>query len=220
VKTTARVFIGGPAELPPDRHPTGFYKQEITTACQLGPEGLAGDHHADRRVHGGPERAVNHYPAEHLAWWPERFPTAAPRFVPGAFGENLSTEGWLEGDVALGDRFRLGTALIEVAQPRLPCWKVDRRFDVDGMARAMVETGCTGWLYRVIEPGTVEPGAALERCTSHPQRLTIDELWALHREPQADPERMALAAEMPELAAAWRDRFHQRVVWLQRQGRA
>nr|WP_242464178.1 MOSC domain-containing protein [Halorhodospira halophila] len=212
-------MVGGPGELPPDRHPTGFYKQEVQAPCWLGPEGLDGDHHADRRVHGGPERAVNHYPAEHLPGWAHQFPVAAGRFVPGAFGENLSTEGWLETGVAVGDRFRLGAALIEVAQPRLPCWKVDRRFDVEGMARAMVETGRTGWLYRVIEPGTVEPGATLERCSVHPQRLTIDELWGLHREPRADRQRMALAAEMPELAAAWRERFRQRVAWLERQGR-
>ncbi len=218
--TETAIFFGGPGQLPPERHPTGFYKVRIQEPVTVGREGLVGDHQADRRVHGGPDRAVNHYPADHLPAWQAAYPAAAERFVPGAFGENLSTLGWLERNVAIGDRFALGDCLLEVAQPRFPCWKVDRRFDCNQLARAMMESGRSGWLYRVIEPGTIRDGDRLERVARHPAQLTVDELWDLHREPRASMERMGLAAELPELAAAWRDRFSQRLEWLRRQRNA
>ncbi|MEO0462177.1 MAG: MOSC domain-containing protein [Pseudomonadota bacterium] len=133
---------------------------------QLLKEGLAPDEQADRRVHGGPEKAVHLYPLDHHAIWRNELSDAAAVALldePGTFGSNLAVSGLTEADVCIGDRFRLGSALIEANQPRQPCWKVDHRFGVKGMTARIVATGRSGWYFRVLEIGDVQAGDALER---------------------------------------------------------
>ena len=120
-------FIGGIRPLPDSGRPTGIYKQAVTAALELGPEGFTGDHQADRRVHGGPDKAVHLYPARHYGQLVQRFPEAAGQLVAGSLGENLSTADLDESDVRVGDIWRLGDARLQVCQPRSPCWKIDDR---------------------------------------------------------------------------------------------
>lgn len=126
-------------------------------------EGLAPDEQADRRVHGGPEMALHLYPLDHHAFWQEELGGGDLLDEPGAFGSNLAVRGMLESDVHIGDRFRLGSALIEVSQPRQPCWKIEHRFGHKGMVARIIETGRSGWYFRVLEPGEVQAGDAIER---------------------------------------------------------
>ena len=117
--------------------------------------GIAGDEQGDPRVHGGPDKAVHHYPADHYARWRADVGAHPLLEAPGAFGENISTHDVTEASVHLGDRFRLGTALVEVSQSRQPCWKLSDRFAIADMARRVQDSGRTGWYYRVLEEGVV-----------------------------------------------------------------
>ncbi|MGE7154888.1 MOSC domain-containing protein [Methylorubrum rhodesianum] len=138
-------------------------KTAVRGPVAVGPLGLAGDAQADRRVHGGPEKAVHHYALDHAAAWRADLP-GLPDLLerPGAFGENFSTVGLTERDVCVGDLWRAGSALLQVSQARQPCFKLNLRFAVPDMARRVQASGRTGWYYRVIEEGIVSAGDALE----------------------------------------------------------
>ncbi len=131
-------------------------------ALGVTPVGLEGDEQGDLRVHGGIEKAIHHYPREHYAAWIAELGEHPLLMQAGAFGENFSTSGWSEADVCLGDRVRAGTALLEVSQGRMPCWKLNDRFEVAGMSLRVQESGRTGWYYRVLEEGVVAAGDILQ----------------------------------------------------------
>ncbi|MFN3862949.1 MAG: MOSC domain-containing protein [Erythrobacter sp.] len=152
---TARPFNG--AQL------SAIVKRPRDGAVQVLAEGLAPDEQADRRVHGGPEMALHLYPLDHHAWWRGQIGDHPALDEPGGFGSNLAVSGLTEDMVHIGDRFRLGTALIEVSQPRQPCWKIEHRFGHRGMVARIIESGRSGWYFRVIEPGEVRAGDSLER---------------------------------------------------------
>lgn len=172
-------------------------------AAWLGQEGLLGDAQADRRVHGGPDKALHQYPVAHYIRLAGAFPDARDLLVPGSIGENLSVAGWDESNICIGDVFRLGDARIQVSQPRRPCWKIDHRYGVDGMARLIDDTGITGWYFRVIEVGGVEPGCAFELIDRLAPEMAIQTLLSLWREHRPDLERLGRAAATPGLAENW-----------------
>ncbi len=123
---------------------SGIGKTPVAGPLTFGPEGFEGDEQADRRVHGGAEKAVHHYPADHYESWRAELGDLPTLLAPGGFGENLSTVRLTETEVAVGDTFRLGGALIQVSQGRQPCWKLNHRFGVPDMARRVQLTGRTG----------------------------------------------------------------------------
>jgi MOSC domain-containing protein YiiM len=123
--------------------------------------GIEGDAQADLTVHGGPDKAIHHYPRDHYAFWREMLVLNALLDQPGAFGENISTTGLTEDGACIGDRYRLGTALVEIAQGRQPCWKQAHRLDDQRVIATMVKARRCGWYYRVIEQGIVSAGDAL-----------------------------------------------------------
>ncbi len=137
---------------------SGIAKSPRDGALRVTPVGLEGDEQGDLRVHGGVEKAIHHYPREHYAAWIAELGEHPLLMQAGAFGENFSTSGWSEADVCLGDRVRAGTALLEVSQGRMPCWKLNDRFEVAGMSLRVQESGRTGWYYRVLEEGVVAGG--------------------------------------------------------------
>ncbi|MBK5933956.1 MOSC domain-containing protein [Rhodovulum imhoffii] len=139
------LLTGSIAPLPGGDAHSGIDKTPVTRPLALGLEGFEGDEQADRRVHGGVEKAVHHYPFEHYATWRKELGDLAPLTPPGAFGENLSSTGLTETTVAVGDIFRLGGALLQVSQGRQPCWKLNLRFDVPDMAQRVQKSGRTGW---------------------------------------------------------------------------
>jgi len=145
-------------------------KRPVADAVQVDINGIVGDEQGDLRVHGGPDKAIHHYPFDHYAAWQAdigagsgaRTGAQAVLAQPGAFGENLSTTGVTEDDICIGDRLRVGSVVLEVSQLRQPCWKLNDRFDTRDMARRVQHTGRTGWYYRVLEGGTLRPGDMLE----------------------------------------------------------
>lgn len=210
------IYVGDIAILPEEGHRTGIYKHPVHGPVRLDARGVEGDHQADRANHGGPDRALNHYPAEHYARWREIYPSHAGKFVRSSFGENLSATGLTETSVCIGDVFRVGTAVVQVAQPRNPCWKLAHRFEIPDLARRAADAGLTGWLYRVLEPGAVATGDAVRPLRRDPAGIAVARVWeAVHaRRPDADELRRLAGLET--LALAWRRRFAARLAFLQR----
>jgi MOSC domain-containing protein YiiM len=214
------LFIGGIRPLPESGRPTGIYKQPVTAPVTLGSEGFIGDQQADRRVHGGPDKAVHLYPATHYPLLARRFPEAAGQLVPGSMGENLSTAELDEAAVRLGDIWQLSGARLQVCQPRNPCWKIDERFACEGMAAFIAEQRLTGWYWRVLTGGLVTPGDPLVLEHSPADNPTLAEamqLWQTHRPELAELERLAAVSAIAE---NWRQKILQRLNWLRRDGDA
>ena len=153
--TVEHLFIGVPRTLEPEGQRTGLFKEPVARV-QVQRSGLVGDHQADHRSHGGPEKAVHQYPPAHYPRIAVRFPAAAHHAVPGAMGENLASAGMTERTVCIGDRYRMGEVELEVSQPRTPCWKLDPRFGEDRLSQLVRAERITGGYYRVIREGLVE----------------------------------------------------------------
>ena len=137
-------------------------KRPVSGVVKVDINGIVGDEQGDLRVHGGPDKAIHHYPFDHYAVWQADIGAQPVLAQPGAFGENLSTTGITEVDICVGDRLRAGSVVLEVSQLRQPCWKLNDRFNARDMARRVQNTGRTGWYYRVLEGGTLRAGDALE----------------------------------------------------------
>lgn len=156
--SVASVQVGPVAPLGPEGVPSGFVKTTVDGPVEVRPLGLRGDAQADLTVHGGPDKAVYFYPAEHYPRWSRDVPRHISMLVAGAFGENVTTEGLDEDFMAIGDVLRIGSAEMQVTQPRQPCFKLALRFDDSGLGRLMMQTGRTGWYARVITPGVLAAG--------------------------------------------------------------
>ncbi len=196
---TARPFNG--AEL------SAIMKRPREGLLQILEEGFARDEQADRRVHGGPEKAVHLYPLDHHAFWAEWLDDGAAIALlsePGAFGSNLAVSGISESDVHIGDRFRLGTALLEINQPRQPCWKVDHRFGVKGMTATIVSSARSGWYFRVIEIGECEAGDTLERVELGDQSWSVKRVFKALVAGNGTRDELEELAELAPLASTMR----------------
>ncbi len=136
--------------------PSAIGKTRAQGLLRLTALGLAEDEQAETRFHGGPDRALCHYPREHYAYWQQALPQLAERFQAAAFGENLSTEGMTEDNVFIGDVFQWGDCMMQVTQPRSPCYKLNDHFGVADLSAHMQGSGRCGWLYRVVAAGAVD----------------------------------------------------------------
>ncbi len=217
--TVAGLFAGGISPLPPEGQSTGIFKQPVDGPCRLGVEGLAGDAQADRRVHGGPEKALHHYPAEHYTLLATAYPAIAAQLVPGSLGENLSSAGLTESAVCVGDVFSIGTARVQVSQPRSPCWKINHRFDTPSLSKAVAERGLTGWYYRVLQTGDIAAGDPIELIDRDANAVTLAELWQASLAHRPEPEALHRLAAARGLAQGWVRRLSDRLEWLRRDAR-
>lgn len=211
-----QVFVGTRQSLLPEGQPTGIFKRPVAGTVDLGREGLAGDVQADRRVHGGPEKALHHYPAEHYSTLAAVFPAAADALLPGSLGENVTTLGLMEDAVCVGDVFRLGSARIQVSQPRSPCWKIDRKLAATGMARLIAEKGITGWYYRVLAPGRIGAGDGLELLERNADPVTLSRLWRAQVDRRPEIDELQRLSRTPGLAPGWAIKLADRIEWLRR----
>ena len=185
-------------------------KRAVEGPVRIGPEGLAGDEQGDRRVHGGPDKAIHHYPRDHYASWQGEVGAHALLQAAGAFGENISTAGITEADVCLGDRLRLGSALVEVSQARQPCWKLSDRFGIADMARRVQDSGRSGWYYRVLETGTVQAGDTLVLVDRPHPHWPLPRLSELLYRRTLDRDELHGALALP-LVPSWRKLFERRL---------
>ncbi|MFO6447640.1 MOSC domain-containing protein [Erythrobacter sp. NE805] len=188
---TARPFHG--AEL------SAFAKRPQEGPVPIHAEGLAPDEQADRTVHGGPEQALHLYPLDHHAWWRGVIGDHPALAEPGGFGSNLGVTGLTEEHVHIGDRFRCGSALIEVSRPRSPCWKIEHRFGHKGMVAQVIKSGRCGWYFRVIETGEVAAGDCLERVAIGSADWSIARVFRALTAGKGSREELAQLAELPAL---------------------
>lgn len=212
------VFTGSVRPLPPEGHPSGILKHSVAGPVMLGQLGLDGDMQADRRVHGGPDKALHHYPAEHYAALRARYPDCAALFQPGSIGENVSTTGWTEDNVCVGDIFRIGSARVQVTQPRSPCWKINARYTLEDALQFVAERGLTGWYCRVIEEGAICAGDPFELLERNADPVTLRRLWQVTRSHRPSAEELSRLAWTPGLSGGWADKLRGRLEWLRQNG--
>ena len=191
---------------------SSFVKQPLEGPALIRFFGIVGDMQADSVNHGGPDMAVHLYPADHYAWWAERLGRHPVLRGPAPFGENLMAAGLTEDQVHIGDRFRLGSALLEVSQPRRPCWKIEHRFaaegDAKGMVKAIIKHHNCGWYFRVIEEGEAHSGDVIERVASGAAEWSIARAFAKFYDPsqKASADDLASLSTLQPLSAVWREK--------------
>jgi MOSC domain-containing protein YiiM len=180
---------------------SGIRKEPVTSAVlHLGTVNLAGDGQADLSVHGGPDKAVYAYPSEHFPAWAAEL---GHPVGPGAFGENLTTAGAVEADVGIGDVWTWGDALLQVCQPRWPCFKLVIHSGTGDMAVRFRRSGRTGWYLRVLQPGDVPVAGPVRLAERDPAGVSVLDA---HRAalPEAAPEEVDRVMAVSALAAQWR----------------
>jgi MOSC domain-containing protein YiiM len=188
---------------------TGFYKQPVDHLVQVTQLGITGDGQADMVNHGGIDKAICVYPRAHYPHWQE---IIGQELSPAAFGENFTVERITEADVCIGDLWRVGEeVIVQVSQPRQPCWKLARRWQRKTLALEVQESGKTGWYFRVLQEGTVRAGMTLTLV----ERLHAD--WTVARANHVmhiDKHNQTLAAELaslPELSTSWQKTLGKRI---------
>ncbi|MDQ3608705.1 MAG: MOSC domain-containing protein [Actinomycetota bacterium] len=193
-------------------HAKGVVDSAIIKAPAAGPVvvgtmGLAGDEQGDTVHHGGPDRALCAFAAEHVPAVEAHLGHPLP---PAAFGENLTTEGLLENGVCIGDVLCAGTALVQVSTPRTPCYKLAARNGKPRLAAWVLRAGCTGFYLRVLEEGEVAPGDPVKLVERRHPALTVAEANRVRHHDRHD-HAAARALLVPELGADWREAFERRL---------
>lgn len=191
-------FAGGQIE-------TGFFKSPITGRAHAHRLGLAGDAQADLSVHGGPEKAVYFYAREHYAAWEALLGTAP--LAPGSFGENVTSEGWLESDLCIGDVLQIGTATLQVLQPRSPCYKLQIRFGRPDMTFQFFQQGKPGWYASVLQEGSFAAGDTLALVDRTQDTITVADIWRYSVHGTLDAATLERVQKLRLLPDFWKNRI-------------
>ncbi len=189
---------------------TGIFKFPVLGPIWLGQNNLQGDGQADLIHHGGVDKAVCAYSAEHWPYWQTILPPDQLR--GGAFGENFTLEQLTETEVCIGDVFSVGTAVVQISQPRQPCWKLARRWQIKDLAVQVERTGYTGWYFRVIREGTVDMNqelCLLDRPCPEWTVAAANRIMHHERNDRAAAERLGLC---PFLSSSWQQTMQQRAL--------
>ena len=187
---------------------TSFYKAPVDGPRWLGSTNIEGDAQADTRAHGGPDKAVLAYSADHYLVWRTEMPEVP--LEHGGFAENLDISGLSEMNVCLGDSFAIGDAIVQVSQARQPCWKISRRWRVQDFALRVQHTGRTGWYLRVLQEGEIEAGMDV-RLTERPHpQWTIARCNEVMHVLKKDRGLAADLAAIPQLAESWQKTLQKR----------
>ncbi|MGE5537359.1 MAG: MOSC domain-containing protein [Gemmatimonas sp.] len=183
---------------------SGIAKAPVAGPVAAGPNGLAGDGQADLVNHGGADKAIYVLDRSDAGLWEDRL---GRPLGPGAFGENLSIEGFPSTSVHVGDRFRIGAAEFEVTQPRVPCYKLGIHMGDERFPAAFAKALRVGFYLRVIAPGAVTAGDAVVRTHTATTPLTIADLMGIYLTARDDAARLEAVAALPALSEAWRTQF-------------
>lgn len=186
---------------------TAIFKSPVKGRVPVNANNLAGDRQADLSVHGGPYKAVYLYPSEHYRYWAAQLPGAALPF--GIFGENLTTVGIDEESVRIGDCLRIGSAILQATQPRMPCYKLGIRFGRDDMVKRFWLAGRSGIYFAVVQEGELASGDAIEQIRAGPERITVADVVRLFLGTEKDPEKLQRALKAP-LRGGWKEQLEAR----------
>ncbi|MCY4063944.1 MAG: MOSC domain-containing protein [Chloroflexi bacterium] len=183
---------------------TGIDKKAVAGPLSLKRLNLAGDGQGDLKNHGGEYQAVYCYPHEHYAYWATAL--ARDDFAYGQFGENFTTQGLLESEVCIGDTFRIGEAIVQVTQPRVPCYKLANKLGIPGFDKTFLHANRSGFYLRVLEEGVVEAGASIALVSKDPIGMSVAEVnAALYLDKQRSAAERAL--RITALSPGWRRSF-------------
>jgi len=161
-----------------EKHMTGIHKKSVSGPVMAGKFGMAGDEQADRVLHGGVNKAIYAYPSEHYPFWAEHRLKTLRRnepLPPGSMGENLTILGLLEKDVWPGDRLTIGTVLLEITEPRSPCYKFGVKMGFAHAVQLMAQSGATGFYLKVVRPGEIQAGDAIA-LQPGPRKISIAQI--------------------------------------------
>ena len=184
---------------------TGIFKSPVEGPIKLRTLNLDSDGQADLSVHGGPDKAAYVYPAEHYGFW--RGELSDMELTWGHFGENFTTQGFLEEDVQIGDTFRVGSALVRVTQPRMPCYKLGIRFGRTDMMKRFLESRRSGFYLAVLEEGTVQAGDTLSYVERSAQGISVADVMRLYAFDKDDWATMRRVVEIEALPESWQNHF-------------
>lgn len=187
---------------------TGIHKTGVREPLYLSRLNLDGDRQADLVHHGGVDKAVCVYPYEHYAYWETELNRS---LTFGAFGENLTTEGMLEKDVCIGDIYRLGEAVVQVSQPRQPCFKLGVKYGVPELPLKVQQTGYTGYYFRVLTEGIVSPADSLLLKERHPAEVTISFANSIMYHEKGNIDGIQRILDVEALSDSWRQTLTKRL---------
>lgn len=197
---------------------TAIDKQPVNTPLYLSLDGLAGDECADNIHHGGLDRALHQYPTEHYTYWQAKYGANSVgdhadniNWQAAGMGENLSSIGMTEQTVCLGDRYQWGEAVIEVSQPRSPCFKLNKRWAIEAFSVEMQEISRCGWLYRVIQPGIVSVKDPLELIFRVDKAMTITAVCETFFGDPLNHEKLLVLQQQNTLSDSWMEKVVQRL---------
>ncbi len=185
---------------------TGIFKTPVRKRVQMRALNLDGDRQADLSVHGGRDKAVYAYPSEHYGYWKKQLPDTALPW--GSFGENLTTEGLLEDEVFLGDRFTIGEAEVVATQPRIPCFRLNLKFQRDDMAKRFLASRRSGFYFRVLREGEIGAGDEIVRVGKDENRVSISDALKVYLGAPGSGEIRERALRVKYLSDAWREEFN------------
>jgi MOSC domain-containing protein YiiM len=188
---------------------TSIWKSPRKGRLKVATLNIEGDEQSDLTVHGGAAKAVYCYPSEHYGYWQEELPGVDLPW--GVFGENLTTEGLLETDVCVGDRFRAGSAEFLVTQPRQPCFKLGIRFDREDMIRRFLLSGRPGVYVAVVREGEIGAGDPIALTARARNSLSVAAIVALRLDDEGKEDELRRAAALADLSGGWRDHFRKRL---------
>src|SRR5437660_5880594 len=186
---------------------TGIWKDPVQGRRRVKRLNVEGDGQADLGGHGGEQRAVFVYQVESYRYWEEQL--GRRDFTHGQFGENFTTDGLPDDEVCIGDRYRIGTALFEVTQPRVTCYRVGIRTDEPRMPALLTSSGRPGFYFRVLEEGEVGAGDSIQLIARGPEQLTVAQVNALLYSSHHPRDQLERALRIPALSPGWRWSFEQ-----------
>jgi len=205
------VNVGRPRDIEwrTDMVTTAIHKAPVLGRVAVSRLNIEGDQQADLSVHGGEDKAVYAYATEHYAFWKEELPGVALPW--GAFGENLSTEGLLESAVRVGDLLRIGTTELVVTQPRMPCFKLNVRFQRPDMVKRFIRSGRTGFYLAVRKEGYMAAGDRIDLLPTNEQAISVAEVTTLYTADADNRDLLQRAVQTAALPHGWRDHFRSRL---------
>ena len=188
---------------------TGIFKSPVSGPVSVGRTKLEGDGQADLNSHGGVDKAVYLYPVEHYPFWRNALKEKIAE--PGSFGENLTTEGLLEDAVCIGDTFEVGTTVVQVTQPRTPCYKLAARFNRPDLPDRFLQTTKSGFYLRVLKPGQVTADDRFSLCDQDSHPVSVSHVANIYHSGLNDRQAIKDILENRSLSAEWRDAFEKRL---------
>lgn len=196
---------------------TGIFKEPVEGTVKVRTLNLEGDGQADLTVHGGRDKAVYAYAAEHYDFWRKELPDMDIPF--GMFGENLTAEGIFENEVNIGDRLRIGTVLFEVTQPRMPCYKLGLKFGRDDIIKKFLQSERSGIYFAVLEEGEIKAGDEIEFVSRDANQVTVTDINRLYTSEKRNTDLIYRALQVEALAEDWREYFVEQLEKMKDEGR-